>query len=65
MDFIPIVDFSKLTNATPSTNDWTITAYEVFHALNGIGFVYLKNHGVDQTTVSHSDDNDFPKLHLK
>jgi len=52
MDFIPIVDISNLLNQNSSKEDWKHTAEEIFRALNGIGFVYVKNHGIDSNTVS-------------
>lgn len=51
MDHIPIVDFIKLVAGNPSEKDWKSTAEEIFKALSGIGFVYIKNHGISSKTV--------------
>lgn len=48
MDYIPIVDLSKVLTDDGEIldKDLLATSKEVFHALSGIGFVYLKNHGI-------------------
>ena len=54
---IPIVDFSamSLEHEDPLKESFEavkILADQVFQAFSTIGFVYLKNHGIPQETVS-------------
>ena len=54
---IPVVDFSAmgLRNKDPlseNSEDIKRLADQVYHAFSTSGFVYLKNHGIPQETVS-------------
>jgi isopenicillin N synthase-like dioxygenase len=51
---IPIVDLAKLCtlgDASPDHEDWTDAATAMREALQKIGFVYIKNHGIPQEKV--------------
>lgn len=66
MDYIPVIDLGGITGNPlhPSNNNetelvipeydfakWQRVAEEIRKALSGIGFMYLKNHGVSQKVV--------------
>lgn len=54
MEYIPVVDVSKITKEGPvSESDFAAVAQEIFHALSGIGFAYLSNHGIDKKIVRY------------
>lgn len=53
MDYIPIIDMAKITDIQDVINnkDWKHIAGKVREGLGNIGFVYLKNHGIDKSLV--------------
>ncbi|CAL8148318.1 unnamed protein product [Orchesella dallaii] len=52
MEYIPVVDLSKLTGSNKiSEADWVSTAEEIYRALSGIGFAYLLNHGISKEII--------------
>ncbi len=55
---IPVVDFSSILSAS-SADISTLPEIEELHAaISGIGFVFLKNHGINQQLVSGCDSID-------
>lgn len=51
---VPIVDFAKigeLHNNIGDDTNWKRVAGEIRESLSNIGFVYLKNHGIDKLLV--------------
>ena len=60
MDCIPVVDFSPISTKNgrvPSEVDWELVAKEIDRVLTGIGFVYIKNHGIPQEKVKSAQIN--------
>ncbi|KAG8965047.1 hypothetical protein FRC03_001002 [Tulasnella sp. 419] len=51
---IPVVDFSKFLDSTADISARKSTAKEVVDAFKEVGFVYLKNHGIDDRTIDHA-----------
>lgn len=52
MDYIPVVDLSKISGkGVVNRTDLGSVGEELFKALSGIGFAYLSNHGIDQNIV--------------
>ncbi|KAG8901880.1 hypothetical protein FRB99_005020 [Tulasnella sp. 403] len=48
---IPVVDFGKFRSSEAGKKD---TAKEIVDAFKEVGFVYLKNHGVDERKISNA-----------
>lgn len=54
MDKVPIVDMSEigtLSDYADNTANWNYVAGQIREGLGDIGFVYLKNHGIDKELV--------------
>lgn len=51
MDKIPIVDLKPIQTENPSESDWNSVTKLVGEAMHKVGFVYLINHGVDESKV--------------
>jgi threonyl-tRNA synthetase len=56
IESVPIVDLKDLCSAlsgkSPSEEDWTEATSSLREALQKIGFVYIKNHGISQEKVN-------------
>ncbi|TFY79179.1 hypothetical protein EWM64_g4831 [Hericium alpestre] len=52
---IPIIDLQGLSNSDPAVQ--RALAAEVRHACINVGFFYVKNHGISETTLSHALDS--------
>lgn len=55
MDNIPIIDMAKIADIPVDVNnnkDWKYIAGKVREALGNIGFIYLKNHGIEKSLVT-------------
>lgn len=60
MNQIPIIDMEEINeipNGVNSNETWILTANKVREGLGNIGFVYLKNHGIDTSIVSRKLTN--------
>lgn len=53
MDKIPILDCSSIKGENVPKENLTKFAIKFGQALEGIGFVYLTNHGLDLSRVRH------------
>nr|XP_027232412.1 UPF0676 protein C1494.01-like [Penaeus vannamei] len=55
---IPVVDLGQLGSSDePSTAEWDRVGREVCQAFSGIGFVYLKNHGLPNEMVKEVNES--------
>src|SRR5260221_5943516 len=47
---IPVIDFAPFRSGSEAAKEGV--AHEVVNAFKSVGFMYVKNHGVDDTTIS-------------
>lgn len=54
MDYVPIIDISEIGEISEDvgySKNWKYVANQIREGLGNIGFVYLKNHGIDRSLV--------------